>query len=232
MVQTNLLGTIHLVEACLAAGFEAFIHTGSSSEYGFKSQAPSEQEWLEPNSDYAVTKASATLYCRHIARSRRLPLVTLRLYSVYGPYEEPTRLLPTLILQGVQGRLPPLVHPDIARDYVYTDDVNDACLRAATQPAPEYGAVYNLGTGVQTSLRAVVDVARRVLNLAVEPAWGSMPNRSWDTNVWVSDSRKIRAELGWQPRYSFEQGFREMAAWFQRHPELHEHFRHCLPRAG
>jgi nucleoside-diphosphate-sugar epimerase len=64
MVQTNIIGTMNLVEACVKTGFEAFVNTGSSSEYGFKKHAPSETESLEPNSYYAVTKASATLFCR------------------------------------------------------------------------------------------------------------------------------------------------------------------------
>src|SRR5687768_6893501 len=64
--QTNLMGTIHLVEACQAVGIEAMVNTGSSSEYGWKDHAPAEDEWLEPNSSYAVSKAAATQYCRHV----------------------------------------------------------------------------------------------------------------------------------------------------------------------
>jgi nucleoside-diphosphate-sugar epimerase len=220
MVQTNIVGTINLVEACLKTDFEAFINTGSSSEYGSKDHAPSEREWLEPNSYYAVTKASATLFCRYTAQSRGVHLITLRLYSVYGPYEEPTRLMPTLILRGLKGKLPPLVNPDIARDFVYVDDVCEAYLQAATRPGQEPGAVYNVGTGIQTSVREVVDVARRVMGITVEPEWGSMPDRQWDTNVWLSHNRKIQDELGWRPRHTFEQGFALMVNWLRNNPGL------------
>ena len=220
MVHANVIGTMHLVSACLKAGFEALVNTGSSSEYGFKDHAPSETEWLEPNSYYAVTKASATLFCRHTAQSLGVHLPTLRLYSVYGPYEEPSRLIPTLITRGVNGEMPPLANPDIARDYVYVEDVIDAYLMAANKPDQEPGAVYNVGTGTQTSLRQVVDVARSVLQIAVEPQWGSMPNRLWDTNVWVSDNKKIRAALGWKPRHTFERGFRLTADWIRDNPAV------------
>lgn len=220
MVHTNIIGTINLVEACLGVGFEAFVNTGSSSEYGFKSHPPDETTWLEPNSYYAVTKASATLFCRYTAQSRRVHLSTLRLYSVYGPYEEPTRLMPTLIIRGLHGELPPLVNPDVARDYVYLEDVIDAYLLAATTPGQELGAVYNVGTGVQTSLRQVVDVACRVLHVTTAPKWGSMPNRQWDTTVWVADNRKIREALGWEPKYTFEKGFRSMVNWFAENPAI------------
>ena len=220
MVHANVTGTMHLVSACLTAGFEALVNTGSSSEYGFKNHAPSETEWLEPNSYYAVTKASATLFCRHTAQSLGVHLPTLRLYSVYGPYEEPSRLIPTLITRGVNGEMPPLANPDIARDYVYVEDVIDAYLLAANRPDQEPGAVYNVGTGIQTSLRQVVDVARSVLQIAVEPQWGSMPNRVWDTNVWVSNNKKIRAALGWEPHHTFERGFRLMADWIRDNPAV------------
>lgn len=230
MMRTNVLGTMNLVEACLKTGFDAFVNAGSSSEYGFKDHAPGEDETLEPNSDYAVTKASATLYCRHVARQHRVPLSTLRLYSVYGPYEEPSRLLPTLIVRGLNGELPRLVNPDIARDYVQVDDVCGAFISAAEGKC-EPGAVFNVGTGAQTSIRQVVEVARRMLDLAVEPQWGSMPDRSWDSAVWVADHRRITKALGWKPTHSFEEGFRAMLDWFRIHPRVLDHYCTALSRA-
>jgi nucleoside-diphosphate-sugar epimerase len=217
MIQTNLTGTVNLVEACLKSGFESFIHAGSSSEYGFKDHPPAEDEWVDPNSHYALTKAAATQFCRYTARRHNVLITTLRLYSVYGPFEEPTRLIPTLIVRGLEGQLPPLVNPDIARDYVYAEDVNDACLLAAA--GDEIGAVYNIGTGVQTSLRDVVDVARAELHITAEPHWGSMPNRSWDTSVWVANNAAVRKALGWQPEHTFAEGFHLTADWLQANPE-------------
>ncbi|MCL4534609.1 MAG: NAD-dependent epimerase/dehydratase family protein [Bacteroidetes bacterium] len=224
MVQTNFVGTLNLVEACLKAGFDAFVNTGSSSEYGFKDHAPSEEELIEPNSHYAVTKASATLFCRHAAQSRNAPLTTLRLYSVYGPFEEPTRLIPTLIMHGLSGGLPPLVNPSIVRDYVYVEDVSDAYLLAAGRAGRAPGAVYNVGTGTQTSLRQVVAMARRVMDIAAEPKWGSMPDRQWDTGTWVADNRRIVSELGWQPRYTLEHGFRATVGWFLDNPSMRDYY--------
>ncbi len=147
---------------------------------------------------------------------------TLRLYSAYGPYEEPSRLVPTLIREGLRGRLPVLVDPSVARDFVYVDDVVDAFLAAAARSSrDDPGAVYNVGTGRQTTVQEAVEVARRMLDVAVEPQWGTMPNRLWDTSVWVADNRKICAELGWRPRHTFEEGFRKTVAWFAQNPALH-----------
>ncbi len=216
IVRTNVIGTINLVEACAACGFEAFVNTGSSSEYGMKDHAPAEDEWLDPNSSYAVSKASSTLFCRHAAQSRRLPITTLRLYSIYGPREEPTRLIPTLIRAGLAGSLPPLAHPGTARDYVYVDDAVAAYLLAAAAGGLQCGSVYNVGSGRQTTLAEVAETARRVLNIPAEPAWGTFPDRTWDTDVWIADPALIREHLGWTVAHDFERGFRATVEWMCR----------------
>lgn len=220
IVETNVLGLVNLVEACLKTGFEALVNTGSSSEYGWKDHAPDETCWLEPNSYYAVTKASATLFCRHTAQATGKHLPTLRLYSVYGPYEEPNRLMPRLVLHGLRGTYPPLASPEIARDYVYIDDAIEAYLRAVGVPNQEAGAVYNVGTGVQTTLRQVVRLAGKLFPYQGAPVWGSMADRQWDTTVWVADNRRIRHALGWEPAYTLEAGLRAFRDWMEANPSL------------
>ena len=143
---------MNLVEAALDVGFEALVNTGSSSEYGFTDHPPSEDERAEPNSAYALTKLSQTMFCRFTAKKHDVHMPTLRLYSVYGPYEEPTRFVPTLIAHGLDRRIPPLASPDVARDFVYTDDVAKAFVLAAERNDTERGGIYNVGTGAQTKL--------------------------------------------------------------------------------
>lgn len=226
MLLTNVLGTVNLVEAATATGFDAFVHTGSSSEYGAKDHSPLESEALEPNSHYAVTKASATMYCRYTGQATGLPLRVLRLYSVFGPWEDPSRLMPTLVRCGLQGHLPSLVSPATARDYIYVDDVVRACLAAAASPGQEPGVIYNVGTGRQTTLRQVVELARTEFSISAEPDWGSMPPRIWDTDVWVADATRIEACLGWRPQTTLEDGFRCLVGWTRGHPEAGE--RHAV----
>lgn len=221
IVEANVFATAHLIEASRAAGVEAFVHAGSSSEYGFRDRAAGESDRLEPNSAYAVSKAAATHLCREAARASGSWMPTLRLYSVYGPYEEPTRLIPTLIREGLRGRLPPLVNPEIARDFVYVDDVVGAFLAAACRPRrDDPGAVYNVGTGVQTRMRDVVDLARRTFPIAGEPRWETMPNRRWDTSVWIADIRKIAEHLEWRPSYTFASGFQRTVEWYSKRSAL------------
>jgi nucleoside-diphosphate-sugar epimerase len=221
MIQTNIAGTANFFKACAETGVECFVNTGSSSEYGFKDHAPREDEPPEPNSTYAVTKASATLLCKQLAGTVDMRVQTLRLYSAYGPFEEPDRMMPTLIVQGLRGRLPKLVDPTVGRDFVYVDDVVDAYLRVSATAASEPGAIYNVGTGTQTDIRQLVELARSELSISEDPVWGSMTKRRWDTETWISDPYKIRREVGWQPAYSLKEGFRKFADWMRENLDLY-----------
>ena len=231
MVETNLMGTINLVEACARTGCDAFVNTGSSSEYGFTAQAAVETDRLIPNSTYAVTKAAATHYCHYVAQRDKLNLSTLRLYSVYGPYEDPGRLMPRLVMSGRQGALPPLVSPDIARDFVYVTDACSAYLLSAQHPDGQPGEIYNIGSGVQTSLRALVDLARKLFSVEAEPTWGTMANREWDSTVWVADYSKAYERLGWRPAVSLLQGLEYFSGWLTNHPELEARYMSALEAA-
>ena len=218
--ESNALGTLNLLDACIDLGFEAFVHAGSSSEYGMKDHPPSEDEVPEPNSDYAVAKMTATMLCRERAIRHGLNVATLRLYSVYGPWEDPRRLIPVLVVHGLRDEMPPLVDPDTARDFVHVEDVCDAFLFAATTRPPGSDGIYNVGSGTQTSLRSLVQITRRALNISAVPDWGSHAPRPWDTSLWVANPEKIARELGWQPERDIESGLTEMAHWLEDHHAL------------
>ena len=215
MMNTNVLGTTNLIEACLDTGFESFINAGSSSEYGIKDHAPNENEVLEPNSPYAITKAYASQFCRYAAIKYNINITTLRLYSVYGPYEDENRFIPTLIRNAQIGRLPYLVAPETARDYVYVDDVCEAFLRAARCKSTEKGAIYNVGSGAQRTVADVVAVICRLFHIEDIPVYGSMPSRQWDTSTWVADAVKARHVLKWSPYVSFEDGLIKTEKWIE-----------------
>ncbi len=220
--RTNLEGTVCLLEAAAGRGFEAFVHAGSSSEYGLMDHPPREDEAAVPNSPYAATKVAATTYCSYVARRDGLRVTTLRLYSAYGPFEEPSRLMPALVLHALDGQLPPLASPDIARDYVAVADVCDAFVLAAERGR---AGVYNVATGRQTSLAELVDIVRRTFQVPATPVWGSFPDRGWDTNVWVGDPSRIRAELGWTAPTGLPEALRGMAEWLRAEPALRARYR-------
>jgi dolichol-phosphate mannosyltransferase len=220
MVETNVLGTANLLEACAPTAIEAFVNSGTSSEYGPKDHPPIESERAEPVTRYAATKLCATEYCSFFARAVRLPVTTLRLYSVFGPFEDPARLMPNLIVRGFTGELPPLAAPANAHDFVHIDDVCDAFVRVAQRAPREPGAVYNVGSGVQTTLVGLVEATQALLGVRAVPRWQSMRSREWDTTVWVCNAGRIALEYGWRPRYSLAEGLERFAAWFEANPAL------------
>lgn len=232
MYLTNVVGTANLLEATSRVGVEAFVNTGSSSEYGRLDHAPSEDEVGRPDTPYGVTKAAATALCVAAASTHTARIRTLRLYSAYGPFEDPRRLLPALVVHGLRGMFPPLVSPQTARDFVYVDDVVDALMLAAEDTVGEPGAIYNIGTGVQTTVGDAVEIGRRVMGIAAEPAWGTMPARVWDTDTWVADVRKSRDVLGWSARRSFEDGLRQMIEWLKSDPGMRQRYEKAWPPAA
>jgi len=224
MIGVNVAATAALLAAARTAEVQAFVNAGTSSEYGLKTRAPREDEWLEPNSHYAVTKAAGT-HLTALAAAEGLPAVTLRLYSIYGPWEDPGRLIPALVREATRGRLPSLAGPETARDFVYVDDCCEALLRAAQRGAPGGpGATLNIGSGAQTRLEELVEVARRALGVTAHPRWGTMGQRDWDTNVWVSDPRAALELLGWKATTSLSDGLSHTATWLEARPQLWERY--------
>lgn len=215
IASTNLEATRILALASLNANVEAFVHTGSSLEYGRKRHAPSEDEPTEPEGAYAISKAAATAFCRDLARQSGIRIPTLRLYSVYGPWEEPRRLVPSLLLHAMAGEWPPLANPDTARDFVWAEDVIDALIIAGTRPQADPGAIFNIGSGRQTTLREIVDLVRRMTGCEAEPHWQSMSDRDWDTDVWRADTRHAAAELGWSAQTALRTGLQQTMEWLR-----------------
>lgn len=217
MLAVNVLAVEALIGRCLERG-TPLIHLGSSSEYGPQPGAPDELTRPAPNSAYAVTKVAGThLICDAVAR-RGLIGVVLRLYSVYGPWEEPARLMPTLAGALVRHRLPPLVDPAIARDFVHVDDVVEIVERWASRPVlPPDLPILNVGSGTQTSIAQLVDLARSIATVEDEPVWGSMDSRAWDTTAWRADARRAAQLLGWRPSTSLADGVLSLMTFVADH---------------
>lgn len=215
---TNVVGTANILHAAAAAGCPRLVNSGTSSEYGDCDHAPSETETPRPNSVYAATKAAATWLCSMRAEPSDMDVVTLRLYSAYGPFEDPRRLMPALCARALRGELPPLADPWIVRDFVYIDDVIDAYVAAATARRPQ--RIYNVGTGVETSLESLVGLACETFHIDVAPDWGAYPNRGWDVRCWRADATLITEDLGWGPRRSLRDGLRLFAEWIAERPDV------------
>jgi len=214
--RTNFTSLFQLVELLAETDLAAFVHAGSSSEYGTKSAGPLEEESLQPNSHYAVSKAAASNYITFAGKIRRLPIVNLRLYSVYGPLEDTSRLIPNLVAKGLKGAFPPLVDPNTSRDFVYIDDVCDAFVQAAARLTPDiYGESFNIGAGRVTTIRQLAKIAAGVFAIGAEPVFGSMAGRSWDLPDWYASPGKAERLLNWTAKTDLATGLKLTSDWIR-----------------
>lgn len=157
--QTNILGTLNILNNLNED--IVYIHAGSSSEYGTNSKSPKEDTILRPNSHYSISKVTTSLLINYFGQFKNLPCLNLRLYSIYGPWEEPDRLIPKIIENGRNAKYPPLVNKNTTRDFVYIDDcINAFILSAISIKQNFYGESINIGTGVKTSLEDLINITK------------------------------------------------------------------------
>lgn len=212
--EVNYAGTLNLIQALLESGCDAFVQAGTSSEYGLNCAGPVESGALEPNSDYAVSKVASAYLLGYYGRFKGFPCTHLRLYSVYGPWEEHDRLIPTLVRLGLQGQYPPLVDPAISRDFLYVGDSTRAFVRAALTACRSHpGQAFNIATGTKTSMGEIAQLAKQLFKINAEPVFGSMPNRKWDLSNWYGNPLLAQAQLGWSPRLSLQEGLARTIIW-------------------
>jgi dolichol-phosphate mannosyltransferase len=215
MYQTNVVLKQELIEQLLSRGTHCYIHAGSSSEYGAGSAAPDEAAPPRPNSHYAVTKNAAASLLYFSGHHRGLRCVNLRLYSVYGPLEDRSRLIPTLVACATKGQLPPFVDPETSRDFIYVDDVTRAFLCAAIELRPEqYGDSFNIGTGHKTTIRDLAYLAKAQFHIDAEPEFSTMPGRAWDVSDWYANPSRAEVLLKWRAEVALEDGLARTARWY------------------
>lgn len=224
--QTNYLSFIRVMEEVSDLGLSAYIHAGSSSEYGLNASAPNENDVLIPNSHYAISKAATSQAIAYYGKVRGLPVINLRLYSVYGPYEDSSRLIPVLCEQSLQGKLPLFARSQITRDFVHVQDAVAAFVDAALRINPEiFGESFNIGTGIQTSLASLASLAKQLFGIAAEAQFNPSAGRAWDVDNWYANPEKARAYLGWTPEISLQEGLLSTRAWWENQLKNSEFFK-------
>ncbi len=216
----NFLGTVNLVRACERTETRLFINTGSSSEYGIKDGPMKETDLLEPLGEYGVAKAASTLYCRSAAQERGLPIVTLRLFSPYGPWDAPSRFVPSVITNLLRRRAPKLSMRQSVRDYVFIDDVVDCYVGLIEHPTG-VGEIFNIGSGKQYTIGEVAAVLGRLIAPDIAPVWGGVDRQRPEPACWVADRTKAEKNLRWSPRVPIEKGLAKTVEWFKGHLELY-----------
>lgn len=215
MVRVNTMGTLTLLEASLEVPYEVFVNIGSSAEYGMKSKPMNEHDLLEPQSVYAATKASGTLLCQVFAKLYDKPIVTIRPFTVYGPYEEAFRFIPTVIRSIIAGQRVMLTKKTLRHDYVYIDDMVDACLIALKKGSTLMGTICNVGTGVEYTNAQVVQMLFRIAKKTVPIEAGMYNPRQWDSPHWVADISETKRLLRWEAKTPLTQGLQKTYEWMK-----------------
>lgn len=216
MVNVNVIGTKNILEATHHINYDSLIITGSSSEYGFKNKPMRENDFLLPESYYAATKASATLISSTYAKLNKKPIKILRLFSVYGPLEDPSRLIPTIITCTIKNKEINITKGKIKRDFIYIEDVVSAIIKASNfNKAKLYGEIFNIGTGFQYTNKEVVNTLQKIANKNLNIQF-NFKERAWDTNYWVADINKTQRELGWKPKFNLDKGLKKSYLWYRK----------------
>lgn len=213
-LETSVLGTAALVEALADSGCRRLVHVGSSLEYGPRSHPLDEDVLLAPIVPRGAAKASATLVCLAWARTLGLSAVVLRPFSVYGPWEDERRLVPTALRAAVDGTELPLTPSGLVHDFVYVGDVVDAILHALDAGDEVSGEVINIGSGVQTTNEGLVAAASQAVGRPIRTRVGAYPAGPHDTTrCWVASIERARTLLRWEPRTTLTEGLRVTLEW-------------------
>lgn len=218
---TNIKGVENLIAACRKFNVKRLIHTGSSSEYGFKTHPMSESDSLEPVTDYGKAKIIAHGKIMDAAREG-LNCSVIRPFSVYGPWEDKNRLFPSVITSALENVPAKLTSRAPKRDFIYVDDLLDAYF-LLMQRNDLAGETFNVGSGVQSSVGDVADAVCRLFPHAPKPVWGT-DNPRKEPAMWQADIRKAVSVLGWKPKTDLNQGISQTADWFRSHLDYYRKF--------
>ena len=204
--RSNVDGTASVLEASRAAGVKRFIYTASSSCYGVPEVYPTpETAPIRPQYPYALTKYLGEQMAFHWAQVYGLPVVSLRLFNVYGPRSRTSgtygAVFGVFLAQKLAGKPFTVVGDgEQTRDFTFVADVADAFLCAAASRVT--GEVFNVGSGQTYSVNRLVELlGGEVVHI---------PKRPGEPDCTFADTRKMRQKLGWTPQVSFEQGVRIM----------------------
>lgn len=218
-VDTNVTGTLVLLEAAKKHHLKRFLQMSTDEVYGSlgPTGAFSEETPIAPNSPYSASKASADLLVRAFVHTHGLPAVITRCSNNYGPYQFPEKFLPVMILNAMQDQLLPLYGNGLqVRDWIHVDDHCAAVWLVFTKG--RIGDVYNIGAENE---RPNLHVAREILRglKKDESLLTYVTDRPGHDVRYAINATKIRSELGWLPTRSFDEGLRATIEWYGAHPD-------------
>ncbi|MEN6555403.1 MAG: GDP-mannose 4,6-dehydratase [Anaerolineaceae bacterium] len=222
VVQTNILGTLAVLQACRKSG-SRLIHTSTSEVYGTALRVPiDEQHPLQGQSPYSASKIGADKLVESYYRAFGVPAVTIRPFNTYGPGQSARAVIPTIITQALQAQEIHLGNLEARRDFTYLDDTVAAFIKVAETPGID-GETFNLGSGQEVSIR---ELSEEILFLTGSQARVVVdeerlrPEKS-EVQRLLADNSKARRILGWEPKVSLREGLTQTIAWVRAHMDFY-----------
>ena len=218
-VQTNILGTANFLNACLASDVEKIVHTSTSEVYGTAVYCPMDEKHpLQAQSPYSATKIAADKLAESYYRSFGVPVAIARPFNTYGPRQSARAIIPTVILQALNGDNLTLgsLHP--TRDLTFVKDTVKGLIEVARSP-DSVGEVINIGSGREISMGELVQVILSIMGEKAEILKDNRRVRPEKSEVdrLMCDNSKARKLLGWEPRISLKEGLERTIDWFKSH---------------
>jgi NAD dependent epimerase/dehydratase len=221
-VRTNVEGTLNVLQSVQRAGGSGLVvHTSTSEVYGTARTIPiSEEHPLQGQSPYSATKIGADKIAESFYLSFGLPVVTIRPFNTYGPRQSARAVIPTIITQALKNSEIRLGNLEPTRDLNFVADTVEGFIKAAETPAA-IGHTINLGTGREISIRDLATLILKTLGKDLPIAADNVRIRPENSEVerLCADNRKGQSILGWQPKYTLEEGLALTIDWLRENSE-------------
>lgn len=217
-IDVNSKGTVNLLDAY--GDYERFIYISSSEIYGYQKVVPfNEGSTPFPISPYAVGKYSGELYARMKCHVYKSPIVVLRPFNAFGPFQSPRAIISEVIIKCLRGEDVETTEGVQTRDFNYVDNLVEGFILAAAKEGI-LGEIINLGSGQQTPIKELVEKIHQLTKSKSRLSIGKIQYRP--TEIWrmVADIEKAKRLLGWQPKVSLDTGLSKTIEWHQRFNNL------------
>ncbi len=224
-IDTNTIGTMHVLEAARACRTPRVVHTSTSETYGTARTVPiSESHPLQAQSPYAASKVAGDKLAESYHLSFGLPVVTLRPFNTFGPRQSTRAVIPQIITQLASGSKQLMLGAlDPTRDFSYVIDTAEAFMTLGEAPASAViGELFNCGPGDDIAIGKLAEDIARLMGIDADIVEDPKRLRPKDSEVMrlVCDATKLRERTGWQPRYTRDDGLRETIDWFREPANL------------
>jgi nucleoside-diphosphate-sugar epimerase len=217
-VQTNVQGTVNLLQALEQHGYQRVVSIGTSEIYGPGEVPFDEQDKVQPVSPYAVSKYAAECFCRMFHRNYGWPIVMLRPFNAYGPWQSPDRVIPEIVVRALRGQPLAMTAGTQTREFNYVEDLVEGFVAAAQAPDVD-GEIINLGNGEELSIRVLTTTVLDLMGNPITPRFGTLDARPTDIPRMAAATGKARALLGWEPTVSLPDGLKQTIDWYARQLE-------------